>query len=84
MEKIEGRVSSNEVNERPTVTRSKYYFNWVITHGVNHSNYIHSNVWSEITYPFPHFKGLTTEVWEWISNVIPHFTELAIIYPRRG
>ena len=35
------------------------------------SNYIHHNVWVEITYPFPNFNGYTVEVWEWISNFIP-------------
>ena len=36
-------------------------------------NYIHYNVWDEITYSFPNFNGATVEVWEWMSNVIPHF-----------
>ena len=31
-----------------------------------------SQVWDEITYPFPNFNGCTMEVWEWISNFIPH------------
>ena len=35
------------------------------------SNYIHCNVWGEITYPFPNFNGSTVEVWEWMSNFIP-------------
>ena len=37
------------------------------------SNYIHYNVWDEITYPYSNFNGSTVEVWEWISNSIPHF-----------
>ena len=36
------------------------------------SNYMLSNLWCEITYPFPNFNGCTVEVWEWISNFIPH------------
>ena len=31
-----------------------------------------SEVWGEIGYPFPNFKGCTVEVWEWIDNFIPH------------
>ena len=34
------------------------------------TDYIHSKVWDEITYPFPNFNGATVEVWEWISNFI--------------
>ena len=37
------------------------------------SNHMSSNVWDEITYPFPNFNDRTVEVWEWISNVIPKF-----------
>ena len=33
-------------------------------------NYIHYEVWNEITYPFPNFNGTTVEFWEWISNFI--------------
>ena len=33
------------------------------------SNYVHYNMWGEITYPFPNFNGYTVEVWEWISNL---------------
>ena len=36
-------------------------------------NYIHSKVWSEITYPFPNFNGWTVELCEWISHFIAHF-----------
>ena len=41
------------------------------------SNYIHRNVWDEITSPFPNF----IEVWEWINNCIPHLTGHVITYP---
>ena len=34
----------------------------------NPSNYIHYNVWDEITDSFLNFKGVSVEVWEWISN----------------
>ena len=37
-------------------------------------NYIHYDVWDEITNPFPNFNGYTVEVLEWVSNSIPHFT----------
>ena len=30
------------------------------------SNHMPSEVWDEITYPFPNFNGATVEVWEWI------------------
>ena len=45
------------------------------------SNYIHYNVWDEITYPLPNFNGGTVEIWEWIRNFIPHFTGNVITYP---
>ena len=32
------------------------------------SNYIHYEVWDEITHPFPNFKGCTVEVWEGIIS----------------
>ena len=32
------------------------------------SNYIHHNMWNEITYPFPNFNSAIVEVCEWISN----------------
>ena len=35
-------------------------------------NYIHHEVWDEITYPFPNFNEGTAEFWEWKSNFIPH------------
>ena len=41
-------------------------------------NYIHCNVWDEITYPFPNFWE---QVWEWLSNFIPHFIAHVITYP---
>ena len=44
------------------------------------SNYIHYNVWDEITHPFSDFKGAAIEVWEWRSNFIQHFTEHVITY----
>ena len=44
-------------------------------------NYIHYNVWGEITYPFPNFSSATVEVREWISDFIPQFTEYMITYP---
>ena len=36
------------------------------------SNHMSSQVWDQITYPFPNFNGIT-EVWEWISNFTPQF-----------
>ena len=32
------------------------------------SNHTHSEMWGEITYPFPNFNVSTVEVWEWISD----------------
>ena len=29
------------------------------------SNHMPSNVWDDISYPFPNFNGYTVEVWEW-------------------
>ena len=42
---------------------------------------MHSNVWDEITYPFPNFNGATVEVCEWKSNSIPHYIKDVIVYP---
>ena len=39
------------------------------------SNFMHSKMWDEITYPFPNLNGATVEVWEW------KFTTYVIIYP---
>ena len=44
-------------------------------------NYIHYEVWEEITYPFPNFNGYTVEVWEWISNFILNSAGHVITYP---
>ena len=40
------------------------------------SNYIHYNVWDEITYPFLKFNSATVEVQEWISNFIPYLLSM--------
>ena len=40
-----------------------------------------SNVWDEITYPFPNFNGCTVKVWDWLNNCIPHETMGVITYP---
>ena len=45
------------------------------------SNHVPSEVWDEITYPFPNFNSATVEVWGWISNFIPHFIMGVITYP---
>ena len=34
------------------------------------TNHLTSQVWGEITYPFPKFDGATVEVWELISDFI--------------
>ena len=47
-------------------------------------NYIHYNVWDEITYPFLNFNGATVEVYEWMSNFIPHFTGHVVILSMLG
>ena len=40
-----------------------------------------NNVWNEITYLFPNFKGAPVEFWEWRSNFIQHFKMDVITYP---
>ena len=42
---------------------------WIILIPAWISNHIPSEMWGEITYPFPNFN----EVWEWVSNFNPHF-----------
>ena len=32
-----------------------------------------SNVWGEITNPFPNFKSPTVEAWDWIRYFVPHY-----------
>ena len=44
------------------------------------SNHTPSNVWGEISYPFPNFNGATVEVWDWMSNFIPQLTAHIIAY----
>ena len=39
-----------------------------------------SNVWDEIIYLFPNFKGTAVEVWEWISNFVSRFIMDVITY----
>ena len=36
-------------------------------------NYISSEVWDEINYPFLNYSGSMVEVLEWIATFIPHF-----------
>ena len=59
------------------------YIRWVLAEEYPAwiSNYIHYNVWCEITYTFPNFNSATVEVCEWISNFIPHFTRYVITHP---
>ena len=45
------------------------------------SNHMPSEVWDEITYPFPNLNGCTFEVWKWISNFIPHNVMHVFTYP---
>ena len=42
-----------------------------------------SNVYDEITYPFPILNGCKAEVWWWLSYFIPHFLMYVIIYPSQ-
>ena len=44
-------------------------------------NYIHYEVWDEITISFPNINGFTVEISAWISNFIPNFIMDEIIYP---
>ena len=48
------------------------------------SNHMPSEVWVEITYPFPNTNGATVEVWEWIINFIPHFKMRCIYLSTLG
>ena len=45
------------------------------------SNFIHHELWYEITYPFQNLTGPTVEVLKWISNFIPPLTRYVITYP---
>ena len=47
---------------------------WISTH-------MPSEVWDEMTYPFPDLNGCTVEVWEMIIHFIPYFMMDVIIYP---
>ena len=38
------------------------------------SNHMPSNVWDEITYPFPNLDGCIIELIEWISYFVSHYT----------
>ena len=44
-------------------------------------NYIHYEMWYEITYLFPNCNDCTVEVWECTNNFILLFTGNVIIYP---
>ena len=44
-------------------------------------DYIHYEMWHEITYQFQNFYGATVEVYQWISNCLSHFTGHVISYP---
>ena len=39
-----------------------------------------SEVWSEITYPFPNFNGCSIEVWEWISVIAFRYLSLGYVF----
>ena len=39
-------------------------------------NYIHYELWGEITYLSPNFKGAAFENLEWISNFITYFMDI--------
>ena len=42
-----------------------------------------SEVWDEITYPFPNLSGCTVEAWEWKSNFTPHLiTDITTFYAK--
>ena len=45
-----------------------YYAICRLVPAITNSNYIHYNVWDDITYPFPNFNSGAVEVWKWISN----------------
>ena len=45
------------------------------------NNYIHYDVWDEITDPLLNLSGCAVKVWEWKSNFIPHFTMTCHYFP---
>ena len=45
------------------------------------TDYMPSNVWGEIIYPFPNFNCCTVEVWAWISSFTLNLTGHVISYP---
>ena len=44
------------------------------------SNHMSSEMWDEIIYPFPSFKGCTLVIWELISDYITQFVMDVITY----
>ena len=44
------------------------------------NNYIHYNVWDEITHPFRDLNGATIDIWKWINSFIPYFPGHVITY----
>ena len=40
-----------------------------------------SQVWDEITYPYPNFNGANVEFWGVISKLISHFVTDVITFP---
>ena len=51
---------------------SPFYWHALTLIQVSIGNHMLSDVWDEIIYPFPNFKGTTVEVWEW-KKVHPAF-----------
>ena len=58
-----------------------FYLYWLTLILGRISDYIHYDVWYEITYPFPNFNSAIVKVWEWISNFIPQYTGNMLTYP---
>ena len=51
--------------------QSAFLLTWIILTPASISNDVPSEVWDEITYPFPNSNGWTVEVSEWKSNFNP-------------
>ena len=45
------------------------------------SNYLHYEVWDEITRPITNSRGCTLEVWQWKNNFIPYSIGHVITLP---
>ena len=64
-----------------SIPRGPFYQHGLILIPAWICNHMPSEVWDEITYPFPNFDDATVEVWQWINDFVPHFMMDVITYP---